>query len=721
MALQDILAELAVNLRLNTVDYSAGVDKATQKTSQLERRLLSFQKSAGGVGKALLSLGGGLGAGFAAGLGIDALVRATQASLEYAGSLGETAQQLGVTARDLQIFRFAAGQVGVSQDQLEVGLKKLRITMGQLALGAEAPRKAFDALHKGLADQLVAAKDGGEQFRILADALEPVASSTKRATIETVAMGKAGSALDNLLTGGSRALNEFAQAADKLGLIISDDQIRRADDAADALTRLKTVMSAKIASALAGDADSVRDFANSLIYLVDKAASALDWLKRLREGFDEYAQLYSLPSQFIQAAGYKLDANQLNQFALNGGSVTLQLPPATPVKKGGGADIDKFLAPTPAKDHSADDALRKRLAALSRANEYDQRQLRAQEDVLRGQQDLSDDYSERASIGVQLLDLDKKGFAAQLAFEVEQNKLSKGEQGITQAQADALMAWYEQKDKLDRQNVLKDEELARQEEFNANQATFYALQQDRLQAESSFAETAAERRKIELEILDLAYKEKKERLERIVAESKNATERDQAERELRAMPGQYQIDRKNVEKSTRGPLDEYLATLPTTAAKMNEALQRVEVEGLQGLENGILDVIQGTKKLGQAFRDMTTQILADLIKIGIEKAVIAPLANALFGSATANAPIGARALGGPVMGGRAYLVGERGPEIFMPSGSGRVYSNSDSRAMRGGLGGGWSGDMIVYARDADSFGRSQGQIARRWRRQMAAA
>jgi hypothetical protein len=36
---------------------------------------------------------------------------------------------------------------------------------------------------------------------------------------------------------------------------------------------------------------------------------------------------------------------------------------------------------------------------------------------------------------------------------------------------------------------------------------------------------------------------------------------------------------------------------------------------------------------------------------------------------------GARASGGPVMGGSSYLVGERGPEIFTPSGSGMITAN----------------------------------------------
>jgi hypothetical protein len=92
-----------------------------------------------------------------------------------------------------------------------------------------------------------------------------VGSRAQRAGVEVAAMGKSGSALDNMLSGGSKALNEFADAADKLGIVLSDEEIRRADDAADKLARLKTVLSAKIASAVAGDADSIHYFADSLV------------------------------------------------------------------------------------------------------------------------------------------------------------------------------------------------------------------------------------------------------------------------------------------------------------------------------------------------------------------------------------------------------------------------------------------------------------------------
>ena len=45
--------------------------------------------------------------------------------------------------------------------------------------------------------------------------------------------------------------------------------------------------------------------------------------------------------------------------------------------------------------------------------------------------------------------------------------------------------------------------------------------------------------------------------------------------------------------------------------------------------------------------------------------------------------IPARQYGGPVSGGRPYLVGERGPELFVPSESGTIVSNGQTQAMAG--------------------------------------
>lgn len=72
---------------------------------------------------------------------------------------------------------------------------------------------------------------------------------------------------------------------------------------------------------------------------------------------------------------------------------------------------------------------------------------------------------------------------------------------------------------------------------------------------------------------------------------------------------------------------------------------------------------------------------------------------------------GARANGGPVGGGRAYLVGERGPEIFVPGASGQITSNENlNKAL--GSGGGGNSVVINQTNNFDGNGADNAELAR---------
>jgi len=81
---------------------------------------------------------------------------------------------------------------------------------------------------------------------------------------------------------------------------------------------------------------------------------------------------------------------------------------------------------------------------------------------------------------------------------------------------------------------------------------------------------------------------------------------------------------------------------------------------------------------------------------------IAGFIGSLIGGAVRSFTGGGRALGGSVTGGRPYVVGEMGRELFVPETSGRIVPNN---AMGGSI------VFNVQAKDADSFRRSESQIA----------
>ena len=89
------------------------------------------------------------------------------------------------------------------------------------------------------------------------------------------------------------------------------------------------------------------------------------------------------------------------------------------------------------------------------------------------------------------------------------------------------------------------------------------------------------------------------------------------------------------------------------------------------IETGLVDAIEGaingTKTLGDVARSVFSEIQRSLIRFGVNAFLSGlPGIGGFF-----------RANGGPVSAGKSYMVGERGPEMFVPNTGGRIIPNSD--------------------------------------------
>jgi tape measure domain-containing protein len=134
--------------------------------------------------------------------------------------------------------------------------------------------------------------------------------------------------------------------------------------------------------------------------------------------------------------------------------------------------------------------------------------------------------------------------------------------------------------------------------------------------------------------------------------------------------------------------------------------------------SGMSEMIAGTKSAEQVFAEFLNaiadalintakQMIASYIAIGIAK-MFAGLGSPAAGGFAPSGPLGAvgdinplptsftpRANGGPVAGGTPYLVGERGPELFMPGTGGSVVNNNDLREAMGRPPGGANGSTVL--------------------------
>ena len=111
-----------------------------------------------------------------------------------------------------------------------------------------------------------------------------------------------------------------------------------------------------------------------------------------------------------------------------------------------------------------------------------------------------------------------------------------------------------------------------------------------------------------------------------------------------------------------------------------------------GFEDSFRGIIKGTMSVQDAFRSMLNRITdhfidmaAQMAALQIQKGFLSLFSNMfnftslgdVQGSFMPSNPNfrGARAEGGPVKGGKSYLVGERGPEMFSPGVSGMITPN----------------------------------------------
>ena len=97
----------------------------------------------------------------------------------------------------------------------------------------------------------------------------------------------------------------------------------------------------------------------------------------------------------------------------------------------------------------------------------------------------------------------------------------------------------------------------------------------------------------------------------------------------------------------------------------NKVFQDIANTIQDGIVSAIDGAIQGTRTLGEVAQSVLSSITSTLIQAGV---------NSLLGGIFPNI-FGKKAKGGPVSSRTPYLVGERGPEIFTPSGSGMITPN----------------------------------------------
>jgi hypothetical protein len=190
---------------------------------------------------------------------------------------------------------------------------------------------------------------------------------------------------------------------------------------------------------------------------------------------------------------------------------------------------------------------------------------------------------------------------------------------------------------------------------------------------AQLADTTAARRESAMTLLELSQKQERLELQSIIETTKDNDERDRARARLGRLDDQLALGRRVIDREHETPGQRYRRKLQDDVSDIGSRLEEVKMRGLQGLEDELVAVVSGTESVASAFKRMTASIIADLARIAIEREIIMPLANMLFGGSGGGGGAfasmfshefgGGFAAGGDPPVGKWSLVGERGPEL----------------------------------------------------------
>jgi tape measure domain-containing protein len=270
-----------------------------------------------------------------------------------------------------------------------------------------------------------------------------------------------------------------------------------------------------------------------------------------------------------------------------------------------------------------------------------------------------------------------------------------------------------------REAVYQREITRREQEQIARQQTDAMRDElDALGAESGVTDVRKARVAIERRMLDIQQEIERKLLDEAIARG-DVLDAAQARA---ALARKQSADRTGFERDNKGPLGQYLDEVRKVGLNMDDEFEKVAVNGLRSLNDGLADAIVNSKNLGDVFSNVAKQIIADLIRIAIQQTIVNALAKAFnmggggggggggilntIGSALKiGAKVaGSRASGGPVEAGRLYRINESGIEGFVPATSGKIIPAGQMNAIAargGGQGAGVAKVQIELSGDID--------------------
>jgi len=186
---------------------------------------------------------------------------------DFYSALDTTSKNMGIAVEQYQKLSFAARQNSVSQEELGGSLTKLSKTLYSARKDGGSALESFKQLGIGQ-DQVKSFKTADQALFAISDRLNKIQDPIKKTALAQELLGKNSKNMVPWLSQGSDAIRKQTAEAERLGIVLSGDQINALKRAGDALKRLFDMFTAFAAKTAAYFAPLIEFITNDFIELL---------------------------------------------------------------------------------------------------------------------------------------------------------------------------------------------------------------------------------------------------------------------------------------------------------------------------------------------------------------------------------------------------------------------------------------------------------------------
>lgn len=257
----------------NKVEIQITGDNKSAKTS-----IANTEKDLTRLGRTADTVTGKVGAGFnrmgnffkqnaaAIGIGTAAVTTALgymmKKAIDAADNMSKASQRIGIATEELSTLSYVADLSGVSFQSLETGLARFNRNIYDSSRGLGEANTAFKTLGITTIDSNGKLKSANQSLLEIATRFQGMQDGAQKTALSLQLFGRAGTQLIPLLNQGADGIGKLQEEARKLGLEISTNTGKQAEQFNDNLERLKSAArgaSLRLATELLPSLNSITD------------------------------------------------------------------------------------------------------------------------------------------------------------------------------------------------------------------------------------------------------------------------------------------------------------------------------------------------------------------------------------------------------------------------------------------------------------------------------